>query len=118
MRRQHRQALIALLEGPINTTNSVKRAGISAWSQRAGDLERMGLVVRYPVEVSEFSRPVVEAKLTDKGRAVAQALARGVPEPTGAGERQEPHPAAEPAPEFFTERDGQECLFLGGRHAH
>ncbi len=71
MRRQHRAILLALLDGPINTATSVKRAGISAWSQRAGELERMGLVTRYRVSVSETSAPVVEAKLTERGREIA-----------------------------------------------
>jgi hypothetical protein len=74
MTRQQRAALLALLEGPINTTTSVKRAGISAWSQRAGELERLGLVTRYRVRISETSAPVVEANLTDKGREIALGL--------------------------------------------
>jgi len=45
----------------------------------------MGLVIRFHVKISEASSPVVSAMLTDEGRRVAQALARGVPEPAGDG---------------------------------
>lgn len=85
MRRQHRQILVALLEGPITTADSQRRAGVLAFSQRAGELERMGLVIRRHVEISEASSPVVEGSLTEEGRRVAQALRSGTyrEEPAG-----------------------------------
>jgi hypothetical protein len=63
-----------LLDGPINSTNSVERAGVMAFSQRAGELEHMGYVVRSRVTVSATSAPVVQATITEKGREKARAL--------------------------------------------
>lgn len=79
MTRQQRQLLIALLDGPVNTANSFERAGILALSQRAGELERMGLALRGRRKLSESSQPVVEVALTEEGRGVALRLRSGLP---------------------------------------
>lgn len=80
MTLQQRQILRALLHGPMTTGQCWETLRICTLSQRAGELERLGLVTRRHVPaLSSGGQPtrVVEAALTDKGRQVAHELTAG-----------------------------------------
>jgi len=74
---QQRRILVALLHGPLTTGECWGTLHITTLSQRAGELERKGLVVRRHVEVETGAgrvARVVEASLTAMGRAEAERL--------------------------------------------
>jgi len=74
---QERRILVALLHGPLTTGECWDQLAIPTLSQRAGELERKGLVVRRHVEVETGTgrvARVVEASLTATGRAEAERL--------------------------------------------
>lgn len=72
------RVLGALLDGPMTTLEAARRAGTTCLSQRAGELERMGLVVRSRVKVNDHSAKVCQAELTGKGRDCAELLRLGL----------------------------------------
>jgi hypothetical protein len=97
MHPQHRRILVALLDGPMTTLDAISRAGTTCLSQRAGEMERMGLVWRGRHNIDRIEGKgctVCLAYLTPEGRRVAQALRDGTYTEGGGGNTE---PGASPA---------------------